>query len=56
MKCSVCKCDLRAGKSWTAEENGKTYRYINMVCMNRTCPEYKKVVTTIKKEVNDVPV
>lgn len=53
MKCKACNRDLRAGKSWKQEEGNKTFRYINMVCMNRVCPEYKKTQETIKKEVNN---
>lgn len=53
-KCKECRCDLHAGKSWTEEHDGITYRVINLLCGNRKCTEYGKVVDTERSEQKNV--
>lgn len=50
-KCRVCKSELRAGRSWEEEHDGKRYRYIHLVCMNKGCTNYKQVLDTEVKEI-----
>lgn len=45
-RCRTCKCDLHAGRAWEEEHDGKTFRYIHLVCMNRKCQNYRQVMDT----------
>ena len=54
-RCRACKCELRAGKAWNEEHDGKTFRYIHLVCPNKKCPNYKQVIDTEVKEINNGP-
>lgn len=45
-RCRTCKCELRAGKAWEEAHDGKTYRYIHLVCMNKKCQNYRQIMDT----------
>ena len=58
MKCPECELDLRITNSRNVVENDDTpeketklFVIQSLSCMNRQCPNYEKVVETIRTEV-----
>ena len=58
MKCPECELDLRITNSRNVVENDdnpeketKLFVIQSLSCMNRQCPNYEKVVETIRTEV-----
>ena len=55
MKCPLCQVEMRITRSrnvieFDEEQKPKLFIEQDLTCLTKTCPNYDKVVTTVKNE------
>lgn len=58
MKCPICQVEMRISRSRNVIENDDTpntptklYKELELMCPNRDCQNFEKVVETVKNEL-----